>query len=145
MKRLAQQEPQFRRGHALIAQLVAAGEFPLGWVYSFRVETMKQEGAPLEWIESFNPVVVELGGIGLSAKAKNPNAAKLFIDFVLSKEGQTVVRGSQRNPRNPARKDVQAPLAKMEPARIKWRRVPDEVETNLEQYAKSYREIFRIK
>lgn len=145
MKRLAQQEPQFRRGHALIAQLVAAGEFPLGWVYSFRVETMKQEGAPVEWIESFNPVVVELGGIGLGAKAKNPNAAKLFIDFVLSKEGQTVVRGTPRNPRNPARKDVQAPLAKMDMARIKAKRVPDEVETDLEQYAKSYREIFRIK
>jgi len=145
MKRLAQQEPQFRRGHALIAQLVAAGEFPLGWVYSFRVETMKQEGAPVEWIESFNPVVVELGGIALGAKAKSPNAAKLFIDFVLSKEGQTVVRGSQRNPRNPARKDVQAPLAKMEMARIKSKRVPDEVESNLEHYAKNYREIFRIK
>ena len=145
MKRLAQQEPQFRRGHALIAQLVAAGEFPLGWVYSFRVETMKQEGAPVEWIDSFNPVVVELGGIGLGARAKNPNAAKLFIDFVLSKEGQTVVRGGQRNPRNPSRKDVQPPIAKMDQARIKSRRVPDEVETNLEQYAKEYREIFRVK
>jgi len=145
MKRLAQQEPQFRRGHALIAQLVAAGEFPLGWVYSFRVETMKQEGAPVEWIDSFNPVVVELGGIGLGAKAKNPNAGKLFIDFVLSKEGQTVVRGGQRNPRNPARRDVQPPIAKMDQARIKSKRVPDEVETNLEQYAKEYREIFRIK
>jgi iron(III) transport system substrate-binding protein len=145
MKRLAQQEPQFRRGHALIAQLVAAGEFPLGWVYSFRVETMKQDGAPLEWIDTFNPVVVELGGIGLGARAKNPNAAKLFIDFVLSKEGQTVVRGGQRNPRNPSRKDVQAPIAKMDQARIKSKRVPDEVETNLAQYAKEYREIFRIK
>jgi hypothetical protein len=41
MKQLAQQNPLFRRGHALIAQLVVAGEFPLGWVYSFRVETMK--------------------------------------------------------------------------------------------------------
>lgn len=91
------------------------------------------------------PVVVALGGIALGARAKNTNAAKLFIDFVLSKEGQTVVRGSQRNPRNPARKDVQAPLAKMEMARIKSKRVPDEVETNLEHYAKSYREIVRIK
>lgn len=106
---------------------------------------MKQEGSPIEWIESFNPVVVELDGIGLGARAKNPNAAKLFIDFVLSKEGQTVVRGSQRNPRNPARKDMQAPLAKMDQARIKSKRVPDEIETNLDPYAKEYREIFRLK
>jgi iron(III) transport system substrate-binding protein len=145
MKGLAQLDPQFRRGHALIAQLVAAGEFPLGWVYSFRVETMKREGAPIEWIDSFNPIVVELGGIGLGAKAKNPNAAKLFIDFVLSREGQQVVRGGQRNPRNPARKDVEPAIAKMDQSRVKSKRVPAEVENNLEQYAREYREIFRVK
>ena len=145
MKQLAQQGPTFRRGHALIAQLVVAGEFPLGWVYSFRVETMKQEGAPIEWIDTFNPIVVELGGIGLSAKAKNTNAAKLFIDYALSKEGQTIVRGGKRNPRNASRRDVEVLIPKMDQSRIKSKRVPDEVENNLEQYAKSYREIFRIR
>jgi iron(III) transport system substrate-binding protein len=145
MKQMAQQNPQFRRGHALIAQLVVAGEFPLGWVYSFRIETMKQEGAPIEWIDSFNPIVVELGGVGLSAKAKNANSAKLFIDYVLSKEGQTIVRGGKRNPRNASRKDVEPVIAKMDQSRIKSKRVPDEVENNLEQYAKNYREIFRIR
>lgn len=145
MKQLAQQSPIFRRGHALIAQLVVAGEFPLGWVYSFRVETMKQDGAPIEWIDTFNPIVVELGGIGLGAKAKNPNAAKLFIDYVLSKEGQTVVRGGKRNPRNASRKDVEPLIAKMDQSRIKSKRVPDEVENNLEQYARSYRDIFKVK
>src|SRR3989337_479813 len=104
MKQLAQQEPQFRSGHALIAQLVVAGEMPLGWVYDFRIETMTKEGAPIEWVDTLNPIVVEVGGIGLGAKAKNPNAAKLFIDFVLSKEGQQVVRGAQRTP---SRKDVE--------------------------------------
>jgi hypothetical protein len=33
----------------------------------------------------------------------------------------------------------------MDQSRIKSKRVPDEVENNLEQYAKSYREIFRVK
>jgi iron(III) transport system substrate-binding protein len=145
MKQLAQQSPLFRRGHALIAQFVVAGEFPLGWVYSFRVETMKQEGAPIEWIDTFNPIVVELGGIGLSAKARNPNAAKLFIDFTLSNEGQQIVRGGKRNPRNASRKDVEPLIAKMDQSRIKSKRVPDEVETNLAQYAKEYRDIFRVK
>lgn len=145
MKQLASQAPQFRRGHALIAQLVVAGEFPLGWVYSFRIETMKQEGAPIDWIDTFNPIVVELGGVGLGAKAKNPNSAKLFIDYALSKEGQTIVRGGKRNPRNASRRDVEPAIAKMDQSRIKSKRVPDEVETNLEAYAKSYRDIFRIK
>jgi len=142
MKQLAQQEPQFRRGHALIAQHVVAGEFPLGWVYAFRIETMKKEGAPLEWVDTLNPIVVELGGIGLSAKARNPNAARLFIDFVLSKQGQQVVRAGQRNP---SRKDVEPLVAKMDQSRLKLKPVPDEVENNLKQYADEYRKIFRIK
>ncbi|OGQ55065.1 MAG: hypothetical protein A2W66_06065 [Deltaproteobacteria bacterium RIFCSPLOWO2_02_56_12] len=142
MKQLAQQEPQFRSGHALIAQLVVAGEMPLGWVYDFRIETMKKEGAPIEWVDTLNPIVVEVGGIGLGAKAKNPNAAKLFIDFVLSKEGQQVVRGAQRTP---SRKDVEPLVAKMDQSRLKLKSVPDEVENNLKQYANEYREIFRIK
>jgi iron(III) transport system substrate-binding protein len=145
MKQLAQQSPLFRRGHALIAQLVVAGEFPLGWVYSFRVETMKQEGAPIEWIDTFNPIVVESGGIGLSAKARNPNAAKLFIDYVLSREGQLIVRGGKRNPRNASRNDVEPLIPKMNQSRIKSKRVPGEVETNLAQYAREYRDIFHIK
>ncbi len=142
MKQLARQEPQFRTGHALIAQYVVAGEMPLGWVYSFRIETMKKQGAPIEWVDTFNPIVAEVGGIGLGAKAKNPNAAKLFIDYVLSKDGQGVVRDAQRNP---SRKDVEPLAAKLDPSRLKLKAVPDEVENNLKQFATEYREIFRIK
>jgi ABC-type Fe3+ transport system substrate-binding protein len=40
----------------------------------------------------------------LSAKAPHPNAAQLFIDFVLSKEGQEMLRTFQRIP---VRKDVE--------------------------------------
>ena len=40
----------------------------------------------------------------LAAKAPHPNAARLFYDFVLSKEGQEMLRGFQRIP---VRKDVE--------------------------------------
>ena len=106
---------------------------------------MKQQGAPIEWIDTFNPIVVELGGIGLSARAKNPNAAKLFIDYVISREGQLIVRGGKRNPRNASRNDVEPLIPKMDQSRLKSKRVPDEVETNLAQYAREYRDIFRVK
>ena len=53
MKRLALQNPLWRRGHGLTAQLLGAGEVPLAWAYNFRIERMKNEGAPVEWIESF--------------------------------------------------------------------------------------------
>ena len=69
MKRLATQNPLWRRGHGLTAQLLGAGEVPLAWAYNFRAERMKSEGAP-----------------------------KLLIDFATSKKGQQMVRGMRRIP-----------------------------------------------
>ena len=54
MKRLALQNPLWRRGHGLTAQLLGAGEVPLAWAY-FRPECMKSDGAPVDWIETFDP------------------------------------------------------------------------------------------
>ena len=55
MQQLAKQDPLWRRGHGLTAQLVGAGEVPLAWAYNFRIERMKSDGAPVDWIESFDP------------------------------------------------------------------------------------------
>src|SRR3990172_7334994 len=98
MQRLAKQQPSWRRGHGLTAQLLGAGETGLAWAYSFRIERMNREGAPVEWIETFDPIVVTISGIGLSAKATNPNAAKLLINFATSKRGQEMVREMRRIP-----------------------------------------------
>src|SRR3972149_1513359 len=57
MQQLAKQEPVWRRGHGLTAQLLGAGETGLAWAYSFRIERMKREGAPVGWSESFDPIV----------------------------------------------------------------------------------------
>ena len=75
MQRLARQDPNWRRGHGLTAQLVGAGETALAWAYSFRIERMKRDGAPVEWVDTFDPIVVTISGMALSAKATNPNAA----------------------------------------------------------------------
>ena len=40
----------------------------------------------------------------ISARAPHPNGARLFYDFVLSKEGQEILRSVQRIP---VRKDVE--------------------------------------
>jgi iron(III) transport system substrate-binding protein len=141
MQRLAKQEPLWRRGHGLTAQLVGAGETPLAWAYNFRIERMKNEGAPVEWIESFNPIVVTLSGIALSAKPTNPNAAKLLIDFATSKKGQEMIRGMRRIP---ARTDIEPLAPKMDQTKLKLKAVPKEVYANLEEHAREFRKIFGL-
>lgn len=141
MKRLARQEPLWRRGHGLTAQLVGAGETSLAWAYNFRIERMKKEGAPVDWIETFDPIVVTMNGLGLSAKATNSNAAKLFIDFALSKKGQEMVREMRRIP---ARGDIEPLAPKMDQSKLRLKAVPKEVYLNLDDYAREFRKIFGL-
>ena len=139
MKRLALQNPLWRRGHGLTAQLLGAGEVPLAWAYNFRLERMKNDGAPVDWVETFDPIVVTVSGLGLSAKASNPNSAKLLIDFATSKRGQHMVRGMRRVP---ARADIEALAPKMDQNKLKLKAVPKEVYLHLDDYAREFRKIF---
>jgi len=141
MQRLAKQQPSWRRGHGLTAQLLGAGETGLAWAYSFRIERMKREGAPVEWIETFDPIVVTISGIGLSAKATNPNAAKLLINFATSKKGQEMVREMRRIP---ARGDVKPFAPKMDQSKLRLKAVPKEVYSGLDDHAREFRKIFGL-
>ena len=141
MQRLARQEPKWRRGHGLTAQLVAAGETALAWAYNFRIERMKRDGAPVEWVDTFDPIVVTINGMALSAKATSPNAAKLLIDFATSKKGQEMVRAMRRIP---ARSDVKPFAAKMDQSKLKLKAVPKEVYLGMDDYAREFRKIFGL-
>jgi len=91
-----------RKGHTLIATLMSSGEFPLGLVYAHRVEEMKAKGVnSIEWVP-LEPIVATPNVIGIGKNAPNPNAAKLLVDFFLSKEGQIIFSKQQyRVPANP--------------------------------------------
>jgi len=98
MRRFAQQQPQPRSGRTLAAQLVAAGEFKATVsVYSQSYEILKGTGAPVEWV-ALDPVYASVHPTGIAAKAPHPNAARLFMDFLLSKRGQEIIRSLRRIP-----------------------------------------------
>ena len=135
MKKLSAQKPAFRDSETVISQLLAAGEFPLGVTYSHQVVSLKKKGAPVDWIRTMQPIVTGLKPISLSSKATHPNAGKLFIDFVLSKEGQELIRSFNRLP---SRVDVPSELkegAQLYPADPLWG-------DSYGKYVEEFREIF---
>src|SRR5262245_4352089 len=102
MKKFAAQNLQMRKGHTLLAQLVAAGEMAIATVvYSNRIERMKGTGAPVDWVRFKGPTITAINAIAIPEKAPHPNTARLFVDLVLSKEGQNLLRGLRRIPARP--------------------------------------------
>ena len=91
MQALGRQELQYRASQVLITQFVAAGEFNLGFVYDNQVLRFKKEGAPLG-VAPLPFVTKNMHPLGLAATAPHPNAGKLFIDYMLSREAQTLMK-----------------------------------------------------
>lgn len=103
-ERLTKQEIKFLRGRSLQLQLLAAGEFPITMVSNANlILDLKKSGAPIEWIR-ISPVLLRPSLLMLAANAPHPHAAMLYLDFLLSKEGQSLLAASGRLP---ARKDVE--------------------------------------
>jgi iron(III) transport system substrate-binding protein len=103
MEKLAEQKPQVRDGNQLLLNLLSAGEYPLAAAaYEYSIETAKQKGAPVDWV-ALEPVIVYPAGIAVTSQPPHPFAARLFVEFMLSKEGQEVVN---KYGRIPVRKDV---------------------------------------
>jgi iron(III) transport system substrate-binding protein len=116
LRKLASQGIQFRPGHSLMQTLVAAGERPAVVVaFANGVERLKKDKAPIDWI-ALDPLIGLTFGFGLVKSGPHPNAGKLFVDFVLSQEGQHAIAAADYYS---ARKDVQSPITKQVPPSLK--------------------------
>ena len=88
---IMKQQASLHRGHTLLAELMAAGEFPVAVnVFGYRPLEMQRQGAPLEIVNA-DPVMSRPWGVFLAKHAPHPNAGRLFIDYVLSVEGQKII------------------------------------------------------
>lgn len=91
MRQFAKQDLQYRGGHSQVVRLLAAGKFSLLAVaFGPRVSVTKDRGAPVDWV-ALEPVFSNPLGMGVYKSAAHPNAAKLYVDFMLSREVQQEV------------------------------------------------------
>ena len=98
LKALAAQQPALRDGHNITAQLLAAGEFyAVSNTYAHIVARIKAQGGPVEYVFD-EPVITYIHPIALAKFAPHPNAGKLLISFILSVEGQKMLRDQGRIP-----------------------------------------------
>ena len=113
---LRRQEVRLVQGRALLTELLTGGEIAI-LVNNFLQNAIeaKRKGSPVE-VLALDPVVSAAGLVGINKLAPHANAAKLFVDFVLSKEGQELI---VKTDRSSVRKDVAGnPIDMIKNARI---------------------------
>ena len=119
-RRLAALKPEMRKGHILVAQLVAAGELAVCLTtYSANADSIKAKGGPIDWV-AVEPLVGRPQAIAVAKNAPHPHAALLFADFVLSPEGQKLLGDMGRVPASRTQKTLldQHKYVMVDP--IKW-------------------------
>jgi iron(III) transport system substrate-binding protein len=109
MRKLAAQRPSYHEAHNLVAQLLAAGEFhAVTNTYGHILAREKERGAPVQWI-LVEPVITYLHPVATARHSPHPNTARLFINFLLSREGQRMLSAQGRIP---SRSDVEPQVLK---------------------------------
>lgn len=117
VRALAKQEPVIIRDMRLHVESVARGKYPIGLAADPDVLlSFKRAGAPLMKI-----IPVEgggklsgAGGLGVFNKQAHTNATKVFINWLLSREGQTVMGKAQ----GAASRRVDVPTDHVDPDRL---------------------------
>lgn len=96
LKCVAANKPSLRNGHTEIDNLLPAGEFAVTFAsHSYRLADLKYDKKqPVDW--SKDAVIVDLAGMALAAKPPHPDAAKLFMEWLVSPDGQTAVAATGR-------------------------------------------------
>ncbi|WP_134701045.1 ABC transporter substrate-binding protein [Ammoniphilus sp. YIM 78166] len=94
------------KGNGAVLKAVAGGEKNYGMVVDFIVARAKAEGSPVELVYPKEGVPVITEPIGIMSQTKNEIAAKAFVDFVLSQEGQELAAALGYTP---IREGVKAP------------------------------------
>ncbi|MBP1888081.1 ABC transporter substrate-binding protein [Sinorhizobium mexicanum] len=98
----AQKVANVPSGNRVVLDQAIAGEYEIAMMaQNIAVESSKEKGAPIEFLR-LDPAVGVTSRIGVVKGGPNPNAARLFLDFVLSEDGQNVYRDAGYIPSNPA-------------------------------------------
>ncbi len=90
VKKLADSKPILAESFIPSVQKVISGEALAGITYVKYVHIFGKDGAPLDYVR-LPSMLADGHHVGITAKAPHPNAARLFEDFFISREGMEIL------------------------------------------------------
>ncbi len=145
MRALARQQLHIPGGSSIMRlQLMLGGESALAIAARGRRATeFKEKGAPVDY-RLLDPYPAEPNSFALMRRAAHPHASMLFVDWMLSEEGQTVL--AQQVPRITLRKGIKQIPRHQELYKKDFVFVnPAYLGANLTELIASYRQVFNIR
>ncbi len=122
---------------------VMAGEFALGLQgFNHQPVISAEQGAPVDWIK-WSPSLAVLSVVAVTKDAPHPNAGKLLVDFLVSREGQQIFSDSNYIPVDP---DVPAKAKDLKPEVGGFRAIyltPEETDARMPRWAEIYKRLFK--
>ena len=122
---------------------VIAGEYPVALqAVNHHAVFSAARGAPVKWLP-FEPAMINLGAVSVTAGAPHPNAGKLLVDFLVSEEGQAIFRDNDYLPANPKTKVRDPSLI---PDGKTFRGTvftPEEIEAGMKRWETTFADLFR--
>ncbi len=122
---------------------VIAGEYAIALqIFNHHAVISAKKGAPVKWIP-MQPTTGVLSVVSIPKAAPHPSAAKLFEDFLVSKEGQKAYQAAYYVPADPAQPALD-PELKPEFGKFRSRFFsPEEIAAKMPHWKQVYDEIFR--
>jgi len=141
LKRLADQQPVMARASITAVDSMHTGKVSLVIARAPVVQGYKRKlRSPIDWI-FLEPIVAQIDAVMLSSRSPHPNGARLFVDFVLSKEGQSAFAGIQQIP---VRRDME-PRSKPGFQGQQWFLERPDKHVNFQETVRLFREIFGLR
>ena len=126
-----------------VVDRVIAGEYALGLsTFNYHSVISAAKGAPVAWTP-MNPATGYFSVIGLTRGAPHPNAAKLFIEYLISPDGQKLFRDADYIPVDP---DIPPRDASLRPDGVKFKAIwfsPEQIEADLPKWTKIQKDLFQ--
>ena len=122
---------------------VIAGEYAIALnIFNNHAVISAAKGAPSAWIP-MNPGMAVLSVISVTKDAPHTNAGKLFLEFLVSEEGQKLYRDADYMPMDPT---VQARDPSLRPDGERFKAItftPEQIDANMPKWAEVFRDYFR--
>ncbi len=144
LARLAEQQiASFDVSSRQVIDKVIAGQFEMALqVFNTQAAISAGRGAPVAWLP-LEPLTASVTAVGITRQAPHPNAARLLVEFLLSRKGQEIFREADYLP---ASSDVAPKDPGLADLRARHRTVlfaPEEIEAQMQGWQALRNELFR--